>query len=365
MTLKSFLLIVVGILSAGLVNAQQAEELVFTEKNFDFGTVKEQDGPITHEFSFINKGMKPVKILGVKASCGCTTPDWSKEEIKPGETGFIQAQYNPRNRPGPFNKSLTVTTDASGTPLRLYIKGNVVPQPKSVEDELPTAMGALRVKYRSFNIGKVKTTDEPTVKEFDVYNMSETPVTFIEEQQVPAHIKLEFEPRELPAASKGVIRIIYDGKAKNDLGFSSDNVVFFTDEEGENAAKSISVYATIEEFFPPMTKEELEKAPQLKIDKSIHDFGKIKENQSVSTKFTLTNTGASPLIIRQTKSNCSCTLAKTGKETLQPGESTDLEVTFNSEGRRGNQQKSVTVFSNDPRAAAQRVTVKTYVDVAE
>lgn len=362
MRLKTFLLVLVGVLSAGVLTAQQAEELSFSETTFDFGTVKEADGPVIHEFTFVNKGLKPLKIESVRASCGCTTPAWTKEEVQPGETGFIQAQYNPRNRPGPFNKSLTVTTNTSDAPLRLYIKGNVVPKPKSVEEELPAEMGALRVKYRSFNMGKIHTTDEPAVKEFEVYNAAEMPVKFQEEIETPAHIRLEFEPVELGAGSQGVIRIIYDAKAKNDLGFSSDNVKFLTDEEGADAVKSISVYATIEEYFPPMTSDELAKAPKLKIEEPVYDLGKLTENQVVSTKFTLTNMGASPLVIRQTKPNCSCVTSKVSEQTIKPGESTEMEVTFNSEGRRGNQQKSVTVFSNDPTASAQRVTIKGYVN---
>ena len=57
----------------------------FTEKTHEFGQVKEEDGPIRHAFEFMNTGEVPVKILSVQASCGCTTPDWTKEEIAPGE----------------------------------------------------------------------------------------------------------------------------------------------------------------------------------------------------------------------------------------------------------------------------------------
>ncbi|UII31611.1 DUF1573 domain-containing protein [Fulvivirga ulvae] len=365
MNLKSIFFVFVGVLSINLLKAQQAETLVFSEKTFDFGTVKEEDGPVIHEFSFINKGLEPVSILSVKASCGCTTPDWSKEPVKPGETGYIQAQYNPRNRPGQFNKSLTVTTSADAAPLRLYIRGNVVPQPKSLEDDLPTEMGAIRVKYRSLNMGKVETSGEPTVKEFEVYNATDKPVTFLDKQDAPAHIKLTFEPMELGPKSKGLIKVHYDAKAKNDLGFCSDNVKFFTNEEGPEAVKSVSVYATIEEHFPPMTQEELEKAPRLKLGENVHDFGKIGGDKAVSTTFILTNTGQTPLEVRQTKSNCTCATSKLKKSKLKPGESTEMEVTFNPEGRRGNQQKSITIYSNDPRHSAQRVTIKGYITVGD
>ena len=360
MKLKNLLLVIVGIFTIHTLKAQQAETLVFTEKTFDFGTVKEEEGPIIHEFAFINKGMEPVKILNVKASCGCTTPDWSKDPIQPGQNGFIQAQYNPQNRPGEFNKSLTVTTDAGSAPVRLYIKGNVVPKPKSLEEELPTELGALRVKYRSFNMGKISTSGEAAVKEFDVYNAGDSTIVFRDSVESPSYIKLEFEPKELTAKSKGLVKIYYDAKAKDDFGFISDNIRFFTNEDGLEAVKSISVYATIEEYFPPMSEEDLAKAPILKLAQSVYDFGTVRD-KNVSAKFTITNTGREQLEIRKTKSNCTCAEAKLKKQSLKPGESTELEVTFNPEGRRGNQQKSITIFSNDPRNSAQRVTIKAYI----
>ncbi len=82
-------------------------------------------GPAIHEFTFINNSSRAIKILKVQASCGCTTPDWSKDPIAPGKSGFIQASFNPVGRPGYFNKSLTVTTDFDSNPIILQIKGQV------------------------------------------------------------------------------------------------------------------------------------------------------------------------------------------------------------------------------------------------
>ena len=153
----------------------------------------------------------------------------------------------------------------------------------------------------------------------------------------------------------------YDAKARNDLGFLSDNVVILTDESEEFNKKSFSVYATLEEYFPPLTKAELANAARLSIQEPVHDFGKIKKGEKVNTTFVLINSGKSPLNLRKTKANCSCTASVPSKEILQPGESGELNVTFDATGRRGNQQKSVTIFSNDPMAPTQRITIKAYV----
>lgn len=332
-------------------------QIAFAEKSHDFGKVQEENGPVQHTFEFTNTGEVPVRILGVKASCGCTTPDWSKEEIAPGQKGVVVAQYDPNNRPGVFNKTLTVNLSAEPNVVILNIKGTVKPRPRTAEDDFPTEMGALRVKFRGFNMGKV-TTEGPVNKAFEVYNQGDAPLIFSNEVEAPEFIQLSFSPQEIPAKSRGELVITYDVKAVNELGWVSNNLVLHTNEEGELARKNFSVMATIEEYFPPMTEEELAQAPRLQLDKTLHDFGSTKEGNMVETEFVITNTGKSELNIRKTKANCGCTVSTPEKDMLQPGESSKIKVTFNTTGRQGNQYKTVTIFSNDPTAPTQTITIK-------
>ena len=108
----------------------QSSKIVFEDSEHDFGEIQEKGGKVSHKFLFRNDGDEPLLILSVKPSCGCTTPNWSKNPIKPGEEGFIIAQYNPRGRPGVFRKSLNVVTNQSflDKPNNkfIYIKGNVL-----------------------------------------------------------------------------------------------------------------------------------------------------------------------------------------------------------------------------------------------
>ena len=114
--------------------SQLAKSVQFREESFDFGTIEEEGGPVLHEFLFTNNSGRPLRIVNVQASCGCTTPDWTREAIAPGKTGFIQASYNPKGRPGYFNKSLTVTTDIDTNPVILQIKGQVSVEGKASAD---------------------------------------------------------------------------------------------------------------------------------------------------------------------------------------------------------------------------------------
>lgn len=96
----------------------------FEAETYDFGTIPE--GPkVEYSFAFKNTGKEPLEIKDVKGSCGCTTPEWPKEAVAPGQTSYIKAIYNTSGRPGPFNKSITITSNAYTPTKRLFIKGTV------------------------------------------------------------------------------------------------------------------------------------------------------------------------------------------------------------------------------------------------
>jgi len=342
------------------VYAQNTPKFEFEEEEFDFGTIKEENGYAEHKFVFTNTGGAPLVIQGVRASCGCTTPAWSKEPIPPGEKGFVMARYNPMNRPGPFRKSLTVTSNAEASRKILFIKGVVEGRTKTIAELLPYKIGDLRFKNRSLNMSKL-TTEKPVTRSFEVYNDGDKDITFSPEVEAADYIKVSFQPQVLKPEQKGKLILTYDAKARDDLGFVLDQLVINTDEP-VNGRKDLRIVATIEEYFPPMTADQLAQAPRLKFEKSIHDFGTIKENEKVNADFEFTNTGKSVLNIRSTKANCGCTISKLEKDTLQPGESSTLHITFDASGRRGTQHKAITIFSNDPQAPTQRLIIKARVD---
>ncbi len=106
----------------------KSENLDFKNESHDFGTVEE--GPAAeYEFSFTNTGKEPIILQNVHASCGCTTPSYSKDPVLPGKTGIVKASYNTVGRPGKFTKSITVATNA-GTKV-LTITGTVEKAPTS------------------------------------------------------------------------------------------------------------------------------------------------------------------------------------------------------------------------------------------
>jgi Protein of unknown function (DUF1573) len=116
-----------AVVMVAFVSASYAQGILkFEAESHDFGKVKE--GQIaTYEFKFTNTGNAPIIISNARPSCGCTTPDWTKEPIMPGKPGKVTASFNSQGRPGPFFKTITVESNAETPSLQLTIKGEVIP----------------------------------------------------------------------------------------------------------------------------------------------------------------------------------------------------------------------------------------------
>jgi opacity protein-like surface antigen len=104
-----------------------APEITFESETIDYGTIDYASNGV-REFKFTNTGKTPLIISGAAGSCGCTTPEWPREEIKPGETRVIKVKYD-TNRVGSFEKNITVTSNAKTPNKVLRIKGMVNPNP--------------------------------------------------------------------------------------------------------------------------------------------------------------------------------------------------------------------------------------------
>lgn len=100
--------------------------MAFVSETIDYGTIAaNSDGK--REFVFTNNGNKPLIITNATGSCGCTVPTYSKEPIAPGAKGVIGVKYDTSRAGQPFTKTVTITSNAAGSPSKiLTIKGTVL-----------------------------------------------------------------------------------------------------------------------------------------------------------------------------------------------------------------------------------------------
>ncbi len=105
----------------------------------DFGTI-EYGGDGTYDFKFTNTGKTPLIISNARGSCGCTVPKWPKEPIGKGQSNVINVQYDTK-RPGPFTKTVTISSNATEPSKVITIKGTVKPA-ESNEPQTPVKKDA-------------------------------------------------------------------------------------------------------------------------------------------------------------------------------------------------------------------------------
>jgi len=103
------------------------------------------------------------------------------------------------------------------------------------------------------------------------------------------------------------------------------------------------------------TDEESSNVTEIAFEHTEHDFGRIQEGEKVGCIFKYENTGNGNLIIQKASGSCGCTVPRWDKKPTSPGEIGQLEVIFDSSGRRGLQNKSITVTSN----TSNKITILT------
>ncbi|MCF8226072.1 MAG: DUF1573 domain-containing protein [Bacteroidales bacterium] len=333
----------------------------FEKSVHDFGKIREEGGKVTYSFTFVNTGGSPLLVQNVRATCGCTAPNWTREPVPPGGSGYVAATFNPAGRPNAFTKYLYVDTNSDQPMVRLTIKGEVIPKPRSIEDEYPYTIGSLRLKSKHLAFGNIMNTEKKDFR-LEVVNGSDDQIE-LGFERVPDHMEINFQPQVLKAKEKGYIVATYDATVKNDWGILIDRVNVTVNGKSERDYRLV-VSANLVEDFSSLTDEDLANAPAVSVDNPEVNFGKMQQNEKFEHEFVLTNNGKSTLFIRKIKASCGCTAVQPEKKQIEPGESVKIKTVFNSAGKRGNQNKTVTIITNDPDRSSVVLRIKGEVEVS-
>ena len=118
--------------NGGKTLAPPPDVLQVKDNSHNFGKIP-QGRPAIHVFEIVNTGNTALKLDNVQASCGCTTPVWSRDAIEPGATAKIQVGYNAYSM-GPFTKTVTIIYNTNRTKT-LTISGEVYAVPATSAPE--------------------------------------------------------------------------------------------------------------------------------------------------------------------------------------------------------------------------------------
>lgn len=356
--------ILISTLLSFAVKAQQTSvpKLIWKVNRVDLGTVLEEQGKQVAEFEFTHTQDSLFFIEEIILECGCTSVDYTQDTLKPGESGMVKVSFDPSSSAGFFSKLIVVKGNLHGTLDSLYLEGISIPYPSDPQKAYPARMGDLGFRLKKINMGEVF-DNEPKIKYVEFFNFGDEVLekgAFRTEG--PGYIKIEQVQRMVRPQERGLFMIRYESSfRKGDLGFYEDEVSVYWDNL-EDSEMTLEVIADLFEYFPPVQKSNLDDLAQLKISQKEIDLREISSKTVIRRAITLSNPGRKTLEIRKIQGNCDCLILEIPKDSLAPGESMELSLTFDPIGRKGIDQRNIYIFSNDPVNPVQLIILKSRIE---
>jgi hypothetical protein len=342
----SFLLVVMLVT---LTSFAQKPVIDFEIKTYDFGKINEEDGKATYVFNFTNKGNVPLVVNRVQASCGCTTPTWTKEPIEPGKKGSITVTYNPAGRPGVFTKSITVYSNATEEQSSLLIKGEVITKSNNTEvDAYSQSIGNLKLNAKVVQMNNID-KGKSQVRTVEIKNSGNANLK-VAVENLPTYLFAVVTPDILKPNESGKITFTFNSKNCAQWGPINDEVyISLNGQKKFSEDFQIKVFGNIIENFSTMTLEQKQKAPILEMKERSINIGEMKPGTIKTVKIKIGNKGINPLEVRRVINNNKDIKIQPLKLTISNGKSMDLVTTINSKSlTEGEYRKSITVQTNDP-----------------
>ncbi len=358
---KSFILS--ALLVVAIAAMAQQPVISFETREHNFGKIHEEDGRVTTIFEFKNEGMAPLVLSNVRASCGCTTPKWTREPVEPGQTGQITVTYNPNGRPGGFTKTITVTSNASEPTTKLTIRGEVIPRQAKPVNRYNVKMGDLSLKNNTLSYGLIYKGKE-AVQQIEYANLTDHDITIeVLVNENGQYLAPDATPKTLRPNETGTLNVILQsaycpiwGPVDTEIYMKVNGQKIISDEY------KITVNADIQEDFTLLTAQQLQQAPIVETAAKQIDLGTIKAGQRVLAKYTIKNVGSSQLLIRRILASEGLKVTA-DKTAVKGGKSTNLKVDLkavNPDGtpmQASSYKRQISIITNDPKNSVIRVDV--------
>ena len=243
----------------GAAAAQAQGVLTFEKELHDFGSIPEGT-MATHEFRFKNTGNQPIIIANVQASCGCTTPDWTKTPILPGKSGIVKAVYSSAGRPGIFNKTVTVASNAATPSTVLTIKGNVLNKEQMRSKLTPAQLAQsprLQLDRTSHDFGKMEAGQTLTAR-FKVTNTGKQDLVLSAITSQCYCVGYKNVPSPIKPGETAVVELVYNQRK---LGPQTEPVVITSNDLTGDAKLTLEANVVKDLNAGSMVKESATSVP--------------------------------------------------------------------------------------------------------
>lgn len=304
----------------------------FDRKTHDFGDILVSEGAVSCTFTFKNISSHPLVIHNVISSCGCTTPEWTREPVRPGESGFIKATFSNDQGPYPFDKTLTVYLSAKeplDKPVVLRLRGVAHENRKELEELFETRLGPLGIRKTHVSIGYLNQGGAKS-DNMQIANLSNNPVT-VAAEEVSEGLEITVSPNPVPARS--IARMTYTvdlAKVKKEMWGRKSFTAKLT-ANGKVQKEILSFSGLIKEGFENKTKQELARAASPEVEKSYFEFGDIRKGTVTEASFTIKNKGKEPLVLHTLEGQSKAlTVLSSFPITIKPGDKAVVKVKYDS-----------------------------------
>ncbi|MEG1643765.1 MAG: DUF1573 domain-containing protein [Bacteroidales bacterium] len=333
----------------------------FRETTFDFGTFSESDKYATHTFNFTNIGDAPLVITNVRATCGCTTPEYTTAPIAQGESGEIKITYSASGRPGKFSKVITVIANTVIPETTLSIKGDVKESSQPVKDDYTYNIEGLKLKTLHIMIGDIYKGEKRSYN-IDIKNDTTIPLT-ITPIHLPGHITTTISPKVLQPKEKGKITVTYNTRKLKEWGYQNEEIpINIYNGDKKPTTKKMTLFANIHEDFRNITTAQLIKSPKITLHTPLLYFGEVSKTQNTSKSVEIHNTGKLPLHIRKISSLSPAITAKTSKDKIKSDGKYNLTITINPQKSNGKIiNERIIIITNDPKDPVTYLQVTAYI----
>lgn len=312
--LKVILLFIVLAFGVGSLNAQ----IEWLEKNYNYGAIKEVDGPQKGSVRFVNKGNEPVYVNNVRSSCGCTNVEYPKGMIAPGDTASISFVYNPKGRPGAFEKTVKAYIGADNDLHVIRLSGTVIGSPTTLSFSFPHEVGPMRIESLKAVAGELK---EGTSRHMflNAYNQSGDTITPSWNCKDRA-LQVELTPRSIPPGEVATFGFYLRTPEEERMGPVEYKVGIIADyAHPEMGECEVTASAVIVPDTRKMSVEEVENGPRAYLFPEFVDLGEIEKKENKTFSFEILNEGKSILEVRRIYSTDSGVEIKSKPSKVKPG----------------------------------------------
>lgn len=359
--MKRYLFALVALCATITLSAQRQQTtsaLLFEESVWDFGRFDEAGGSVSHTFKFKNTSTTPVVIERVVTSCGCTTPEYSRQPVRPGQESQITITYDPDGRPGRFSRDVNIITGGGKSRNTITIKGVVNPRPRTIADDYAYDFGhGLRGSTSHKGFGYVAQGTAKSVV-VDIANESESAIVLGYSWEAQSGLLSVVLPERLEAQERAQMTLTYDLTAQEHYGELSDRLRLTVN--GKSSIIALSASGTGIDKFPDSIRGV--DVASFGLSPAFYNFGRVSRDMELTATITIVNQGDADLIIRsvEPRKHISTDL-KEGTVVPARGEHKFQVRLVLDENDGGDVFGTLTIVANDPERPMREIRVSAVV----